>query len=295
MDALFFGTGIGASALTDTTRGFTLPVNDLYAGGRLKTTSYFAPDPLAGYISCSGTYNRSTGQYTTGRTWTYATGYTNNSTGVSVSSNISYAWSNGRPTKDITGLTAGSYSVTVTSQIGCTTVRSYTITQPATLALATSKTNAICYGASNGSASVSAIGGIFPYAYLWNTGATTASITNRPAGSYTVQVTDANGCSATASVVIGQPPAIIITSFSPIAANVGASVTIRGTGFTGATGVSFGGTAATVITLSGDTQIIAIVPAGALSGSLIVTNGAGCSGIGLVPFQFVASFATMNV
>jgi hypothetical protein len=66
-----------------------------------------------------------------------------------------------------------------------------------------SSTNLTCIGGNNGTATATPTSGTPPYTYLWNTGATTSTITNRPAGTYTVTVIDANGCSGTGTVTIG--------------------------------------------------------------------------------------------
>jgi subtilisin family serine protease len=75
--------------------------------------------------------------------------------------------------------------------------------------------------------------------------------------------------------VVTPPPAPTITSFSPTSGLVGASVTIRGTNFTGATSVRFGGVAATVFDVDSPTQITAKVPVGAVSGVITVTAPRG--------------------
>ena len=115
-----------------------------------------------------------------------------------------YAWSNGATTQDLSGLVAGVYSVTVTDANGSTCTRSETatITQPPIL-------TAIAAGISvwpsgSGSASVTASGGTPQYTYMWSNGATTSSISGLPAGTYSVSVTDAHGCTATASYVVTQ-------------------------------------------------------------------------------------------
>ena len=65
--------------------------------------------------------------------------------------------------------------------------------------------NATTIGGNDGSASVTASGGTLNYTYLWNTGATSASIGNLTANKYTVTVTDANGCTATVTVMVNDP------------------------------------------------------------------------------------------
>ncbi|MBU3678816.1 MAG: hypothetical protein FGM32_04315, partial [Candidatus Kapabacteria bacterium] len=111
-----------------------------------------------------------------------------------------------------TGLVAGTYSIKVKDNNNCTATTSATITQPPALTVAiVSSTNVSCNGGNNGTASASASGGTTDYRYSWNTtpARTTAAVTGLSAGTYTVTVLDANNCSATASVVITQPPALV--------------------------------------------------------------------------------------
>jgi hypothetical protein len=94
--------------------------------------------------------------------------------------------------------TAGTYSFTVTDNNGCSGSATVSITQPASLT-ASVTTQPASGLAANGSATVVAGGGTGAYNYLWSNGGTTATITGLPVGNYTVTVTDANGCTRSAS------------------------------------------------------------------------------------------------
>jgi|GEM_PF-4728041 len=115
-----------------------------------------------------------------------------------------YAWSpGGGTTAVITNLGVGSYTVVVTDAAGCTSTANTVITQPSAISLNATSSSAHC-GLSNGSAAVTASGGTGSYLYAWSTipVQTTATATNLSAGTYTVIVTDANGCTATTSTTV---------------------------------------------------------------------------------------------
>ncbi len=123
-----------------------------------------------------------------------------------------YNWSNGGSGATINNLAAGTYTVTVTDNSSATATASVVITQPPVLALTTPTiTNITCNGGNNGSITAHASGGVSPYLFNWSTGASTATISNLAAGSYTVTVTDDNGCTKNATYQVTQPPAIVIT------------------------------------------------------------------------------------
>ncbi|MCP9769357.1 adhesin, partial [Lacihabitans sp. LS3-19] len=94
------------------------------------------------------------------------------------------------------GLAAGTYTVNVKDANGCITPQSVTITQPAIALSASisSTTDVLCKGDATGAATVLASNGTAGYTYLWSDGQTTATATGLIAGSYSVTVTDANGC-----------------------------------------------------------------------------------------------------
>ena len=107
-----------------------------------------------------------------------------------------YLWNDplSQTTATATGLCAGAYAVMVNGNSGCPAVQSViTITQPPPITSVISTTPTTC-GASDGTASVTVTGGTPPYAYLWGSGDTTASISGQSAGLLTLAVTDSNSC-----------------------------------------------------------------------------------------------------
>jgi TM2 domain-containing membrane protein YozV len=94
---------------------------------------------------------------------------------------------------------AGNWNYTVADANGCTvTSNNVTITEPSKVQGSVSATSATC-GQTDGSAAVTASGGVSPYTYLWSDGQTTATASNLAPGTYTVTITDANGCTESAS------------------------------------------------------------------------------------------------
>jgi predicted RNase H-like HicB family nuclease len=116
-----------------------------------------------------------------------------------------YLWSNGETSASITGLAAGTYTVTVTDDNDCEAVVQVVVEQADELELSTSSTPVSQPGASDGTASATASGGTGAYTYLWSNGMTTANISGLAEGNYSVTVTDANGCTAEASTTVGGP------------------------------------------------------------------------------------------
>ncbi|HNT80480.1 MAG TPA: T9SS type A sorting domain-containing protein, partial [Bacteroidia bacterium] len=123
----------------------------------------------------------------------------------------SFSWSNGATTATASGLSAGTYTVSVTDANGCTATCDVTITEPTVLTVTCSSTNVLCNGNNDGTASVVAAGGTAPYAYAWSNGSTDASISNLAPGSYTVVITDGNGCMDSCSVSITEPAVLAVT------------------------------------------------------------------------------------
>jgi hypothetical protein len=84
------------------------------------------------------------------------------------------------------------------------------------LSLNTTNTNIDCFGQASGSVSVNVVGGTAPLNYAWSNGATSQTVNNLPSGSYTVTVTDANGCTEQMSVTITQPQSSLSTTATQV-------------------------------------------------------------------------------
>jgi len=117
----------------------------------------------------------------------------------------------------------------------CESSCSVMIAEPVALACTTAVADATCNGDSNGSTMVTASGGVAPYTYLWDDLAaqTTQTATSLTAGTYTVVVTDANGCTVMCSAVVDEP-VVLACSLMPTDVtcngNTDGSLTVTGTG-----------------------------------------------------------------
>ena len=126
-----------------------------------------------------------------------------------------YVWSSGQTTKKITGLSPGSYSVIITDAHGCSTQGAYAINvQGCTLSAAPSVTNASCYGAQTGSVTLDLSNVTGTPSILWNTGATSATLEDVSAGSYSATIQDEAGCLTVVNVIISQPDEIALSAIS---------------------------------------------------------------------------------
>jgi hypothetical protein len=142
----------------------------------------------------------------------------------------SYLWSNGATTEDITSLNGGTYSVVVKDATGCSATAAFIVV--ASKMVITSQIIPSCDQAT-GSINVSITGGIAPYSYLWSNGATTEDITSLSAGTYTVTVKDATGCSATETFAVTASKVVITANqISPSCGLPNGSIDISATGGT---------------------------------------------------------------
>jgi gliding motility-associated-like protein/uncharacterized repeat protein (TIGR01451 family) len=117
-----------------------------------------------------------------------------------------YLWSNTQTTQDIQNLTAGIYTLTIKDSHNCILVLSDTILEPATLVSATNtQSNVNCFGGSDGSINLIPSGGVGNYTYLWSNSQTSEDIDSLTLGTYSVTITDSNGCVFPYSVIVTQP------------------------------------------------------------------------------------------
>jgi gliding motility-associated-like protein len=139
------------------------------------------------------------------------------------SGSYTYLWSpGGETTPQVTGLCAGVHEVTITDSEGCSTVAPVLILQPDPIALNATTADVDCAGACNGSIQLTPAGGSGSYTYLWSPGGfNTPIVSDLCAGSYTVTVTDSEGCSIEETFDIAEPtPIILAGSSTPSACQV---------------------------------------------------------------------------
>ena len=186
-----------------------------------------------------------------------------------------YAWvPSGGTTAGVSNLAAGNNTVTVTDSKGCTktAVANITTAGGPTLSVA-SQTNVNCFGANTGTATVNPTGGTGPYTYTWTPGNLSGiSQTTLAAGTYTINVKDANQCTGTTTLTITQPTAALAASISAT------TTTGCGSSTGGATVTASGGTSGYTYSWTpsgGNTPGVSNLGSG--SNSVTVTDAKGCT------------------
>jgi len=195
-----------------------------------------------------------------------------NVTMVSGLAPFTYDWTGGiGNTSNPTNLTAGSYNVTITDANGCSVSTAANVNQPQQLIVTIdSNSGGGCTGGS-GSATANVVGGTTPYLYAWSNGQTTSTINNLTVGTYTVVITDNNGCTVEEEVTISSGSGLIVSIDKT---DVSCYLDTNGTATASVIGGqpnytylwSNGETTATIINLEAGTYTVTI------------TDGAGCIG-----------------
>lgn len=191
-----------------------------------------------------------------------------------------YSWTpNVSTTNSASGLAPGNYSVVVTDANNCSEVVSVTITAPAVPGVTSTGTNEICAGDCDGTLDATPSGGTAPYSYSWDNGlGAGASQSNVCPGTYTVTITDANGCTSTDSYTVAAGAAVPVAGFTPSSTqtNVGSPITFTNSSTNGTTySWDFGDGNS-----SADSDPIhTYTSAGTYTVTLTVTNSAGCTDV----------------
>ncbi|MFM6934267.1 MAG: Ig-like domain-containing protein, partial [Flavobacteriales bacterium] len=185
----------------------------------------------------------------------------------------SYLWSNNATTQSIVATTAGNYTVVVTNASGCSATSlpiAVTIFATPTATISASGATTFCQG---GNVTLNANSGS-GYSYQWNNNTNNQSLVVTTAGSYSVIVTDANGCSATslATVVTVNPLPIANPITGTTSVCVGATTQLATTSLNPTWSSSNNGVA--TISASG---LVTGVSAGTVTMTYIMTNANGCS------------------
>ncbi|MBK8627963.1 MAG: SprB repeat-containing protein [Saprospiraceae bacterium] len=118
-------------------------------------------------------------------------------------------WNTGDTTNTITTPDYGIYKVTITDVNGCTASDSIWIENKPFRAWANVYIPS-CHGLNDGSISLSALDGVFPYRYKWGNGGTVSTIDNLSAGSYSYTITDSRGCQIDDTIIIDEPDSLVI-------------------------------------------------------------------------------------
>lgn len=151
---------------------------------------------------------------------------------VTPANTYQYNWSNGATTEDLADLPPGSYTVTVTFGVNCTNTASYTINDNPNQPNITATTTQSTCDQTNGSINASVSGGVTPYTYLWSNGETTEDLSNLLAGTYTLTVTGANGCTRTSELTVSNnnPPfnvtAVVVNNTTCLGGNGSINVSV---------------------------------------------------------------------
>ncbi len=123
-----------------------------------------------------------------------------------------YTWSNGQTGNSISGLSSGTYFVTVEDANGCTGTNAAVVGIIPNPVYTSSVIDVLCHGTATGSISLTLQSPPSGITYNWSNGAASVSITNLAAGSYSVTVTNASGCSATSTYSVTQPDPLLATA-----------------------------------------------------------------------------------
>jgi hypothetical protein len=122
-----------------------------------------------------------------------------------------YEWSNGAITAMADSVAGGNYLLVVMDSMACVAKDTISVTSPVRVIATPTIDQITCHDKNDGVIAVTVAGGVAPYTYEWNTGATTATISNLDSGRYWYAVRDANGCFDTDTIVLDQPDTLLLS------------------------------------------------------------------------------------
>ena len=188
-----------------------------------------------------------------------------------------YMWDGGETVDSIFGLSANTYTVTVTDNDGCSTIEMVTLTNPSPLDLTLTDSEISCYNECDGSISTVVSGGASPYSYEWSDGTTMDDISNLCEGTYTVTITDANDCTIEEEITFANPSEITASIAQDATICEGEQVGIEFT-FTGVGPYDIELSDGSIFTnlMSGDIEFIS--PTSTITISIITFSDLGQSG-----------------
>ena len=135
-------------------------------------------------------------------------------TPIGGSTPYTYAWSTGQTNDSISNLAAGNYTVTITDNGGCKLVDIITVTDPLAIDVALTSTDPTCNGLCDGTIAITPSGGSGGYNVLWSNGGTGLSQSNLCSGTYSLTVTDGNGCTFAQNNIVLTDPAVLQDSIT---------------------------------------------------------------------------------
>ncbi|HEY5748093.1 MAG TPA: hypothetical protein VIU12_18610 [Chryseolinea sp.] len=196
-----WSTGATTPAIQNLSAGvYSVTITDANGNTLTLHETVSAPAPIVitesvSNPSCSGVANGSITLDVTGGTGT---------------GTYTYFWSNGSSQQNLANAPSGLYTVTVTDSTNCTAQKSFMLTNSSLLSATALLINPSCSQA-NGSIDVTPSGGVTPFTYLWSNGATTQDVNGLGAGTFTVKITDALGCSTSKSYTLKVNNTLLLT------------------------------------------------------------------------------------
>ena len=232
------GTGSGTGLTSSGLSAGSYTVNVISGGGSGCARSYsvtISSSPAIAALSLTQTNVLCNG---------YATGSITVANPTGGIAPFTYLWTGGATTQNRSGLVAGLYSVTASAANNCSVSGSATITQASGMTITPTVTNVACYGQTTGVISVAISGGTGTPVYAWNDGVSTQNRTRLAAGTYSLNVTDANGCTKSSTGIVVSQPTVITASAAAgaVLCNGGTTtLTVTASGGTGSLQYSLNG------------------------------------------------------